>query len=303
VSISCSNISHQFTLQLEKKALEESLGKSWKSTPEELKREASNKKNTKAGKDLFSCTIKIAGNDCARGHDHQAARLASYASLDKHQHAGRIAHGTETETFDEKIAREAVQQRAQSKSTISEEATSVPADATLTLVVQSLAYATTEESLKAAFERYGEVKRVNILKKDDGTSKGTGFVDFTKLEHAAKALDAMQGVELDRRTLKVKFKGDKGAGGSSKGCFSCGQEGHISRDCPSKASNQGGGGGGYDAGQDQSTGAGWAGTDFDTTSGNNWEVAGETTTQESTGGWYTAGDEATQSSAVVNQQW
>lgn len=107
------------------------------------------------------------------------------------------------------MRREGKQQDTQPKNTMSREGTAWPADATLTLVVQSMAYTTTEEDLKAAFEKYGAVKRVNVLKKEDGLSKGTAFADFTKLEHAAKAFSAMQGVELDGRALKIKFKGDR----------------------------------------------------------------------------------------------
>jgi RNA recognition motif-containing protein len=189
-----------------------------------------------------------------------------------------------------------------SKSTLSEEAMPVPSEATMTLVVQSLAYVTTEETLKTAFEKYGEVKRANILKKDDGTSKGTGFVDFTKLVHSAKALNAMQGAEIDGRALKVKFKGEKSTGGS-KGCFSYGQEGHISRGCPSKESNHGGGGSGYDASRGQSTEAGRAAVDVDTAGGNGWAGARDAITQESTGQWDTLGFEPTQSSKIGNDQW
>ena len=292
VPISCSSINHQLKVHLEKKALEELLGASWKATPVERKREEGSKNQAK---DHFVCTMKMAGNDCTRGHDHQAARLESYALLQKHQHSGRILRGTETETFDEKMAREAEQKTIQAKSTLTNETMPVPSEATLTLVVQNLAYATTEESLKSAFEQYGDVKRVNILKKEDGTSKGTGFVDFTKLEHAAKALNAMQAIQIDGRALKVKFKSDKATGGS-KGCFSCGQDGHISRDCPSKGPGQGGGSD-YDAGRVQCAEAGWADVGVDTAGGNGW--AGE----ESKGQWDTPDFEPTQNATVTNEQW
>jgi hypothetical protein len=284
------------------------LGKSWK-TPDELKKEERNKKKAKGERDRFTCTNLLARNECPRGHDHQAARLASYALLQKHQHTGRIVRGSETETFDEKMAREAEQHRGtRSKSTISEEETLVPEGATLTLVVQNLAYVTTEEDLKAAFEQYGDVRRAKILEKD-GTPTGTSFVDFTKLEHSTRALNAMQGAKLDGRPLRVKFKGDKadGAGGSSRACHSCGQEGHFSRECPSKESNQGGSSracyscGEEGGGQFQSIGEGGTATEGETATGSRSGGAGETTTQ---GDWDAASNNATLSSSqVVNQQW
>jgi RNA recognition motif-containing protein len=213
--------------------------------------------------------------------------------LPKHQHAGRIVHGIETETFDEKMAREVeLLQDTQSNTMLGEDAP-LPADATSTLVVQSLAYATTEEDLKAAFEKYGDVKRVKILTKEDGSSKGTGFVDFTKLEHAAKGLNAMQGIELNGRALKVKFKEDRGDGQSKGGGFSCGQEGHISRDCPSKDSSQGGGRGANDDSQVQTIGDGWDTTGGETAGGHEWASGGDIATEESTSGWGNAGNDAT----------
>jgi RNA recognition motif-containing protein len=223
--------------------------------------------------------------------------------LPKHQHAGRIVHGIETLTFDEKMAREVELLQGAQLNTMSGKDAPLPAGATSALVVQSLAYATTEEDLKAAFEKYGDVKRVKILTKDDGSSKGTGFVNFTKPEHAAKGLNAMQGIELNGRALKVKFKEDRGdgqsKGGGSRACFSCGQEGHISRNCPSKDSSQGGGSGtNDDNSQVQTVGNGWDTTGGKTAGGHEWASGGgDIATQELTNGWGNAGNDATANSS------
>ena len=294
--ISCSSVNRQYTIDLEKKALDESPGTSWRPTTAELKKEEGSKKKGKPAKNRFTCSFKVNG-DCQRGHDHQASRLASYALLPKHQRAGRISHGLETETFDEKIARKVERLQGTQSNTMPAEDDALPAGATLTLVVQSLAYTTTEEDVKAAFEKYGDVKRAKILTKDDGSSKGIGFVDFFKLEHAAKALNAMQGMELNGRALKVKFKEDRsggqGKGGGSRACFSCGQEGHISRDCPSNDSSKDGGRGANDDSQVQTIGDGWDTTGGQVTGENEWASSGDIVTQEPANGWGNVGNDAT----------
>ena len=197
------------------------------------------------------------------------------------------------------MAREAEVLGTPSKNSKNGKATPLPADANATLVVQSMAYSTTEENLKAAFEKYGAIKRVNVLMKDDGTAKGTGFVDFNDVENAVTAHDEMQGAKLDGRTIRVKFKGDQGksqggGGGGPRACYTCSQEGHLSRDCPTKDSNQGGTNNGYENNQVQTFGEGWGDAGGETTGGDEWANAGATTVREPTTDWNAACNDAEQ---------
>ena len=298
VAISCSNVNRQFAVLNETHVAENPVRASWEATVTETKKEEKNKKKGKVAKDRFTCSLRLA-DDCQRGHDYQAARTASYGLLQKHQHAGRILHGLETETFDEKVTREARIQAVPSKDSKSGKGMPLPSDANPTLVVKGMAYATTEEDLKGAFETYGNIKRVNVLKKD-GVSKGTGFVDFNDVEHAAAAHEGMQGASLNGRTIRVKFKGDQGngqGGGGSRACYTCNQEGHMSRDCPTKGSNQAGGSDNYDNGQVQSLGEAWGDGGGNSTAGGDWANSGGASAQESTNDWNTGdtgGNDTTQ---------
>ena len=72
------------------------------------------------------------------------------------------------------------------------------------LFVGSLSWGTTNDSLRAAFEEHGEVTdAVVVTDRETGRSRGFGFVTFASPNDARKALEAMNGAELDGRRLNV----------------------------------------------------------------------------------------------------
>ena len=72
------------------------------------------------------------------------------------------------------------------------------------LFVGSLAWATTSEALRAAFEKAGKVKEANVvMDKMSGRSRGFGFVEMESDEDAKKAIDTLNGTDLDGRKIFV----------------------------------------------------------------------------------------------------
>ena len=72
------------------------------------------------------------------------------------------------------------------------------------LFIGSLAYATTDDSLKAFFETIGEVTSARVVTdRETGRSKGFGFVEFADEANNQKAIDELNGKELDGRTITV----------------------------------------------------------------------------------------------------
>ena len=68
----------------------------------------------------------------------------------------------------------------------------------------NLNWQTTEEGLQAAFEEFGEVASVTIIKdRYTGQSRGFGFVEMPDDEQAQAAISALNGKELDGRPLKT----------------------------------------------------------------------------------------------------
>lgn len=72
------------------------------------------------------------------------------------------------------------------------------------LFVGGISWDTTEDGLKAFFEQVGEVEEVVIIKdRATGRSKGFGFVTMKNAEDAAKAIEELNGKELDGRQVAV----------------------------------------------------------------------------------------------------
>jgi len=63
-----------------------------------------------------------------------------------------------------------------------------------------------EEDVRRLFAAYGKVDRVNLIRdRDSGQLRGFGFVEMSSEAEAAEAVDLVNGVELDGRTLTVKI--------------------------------------------------------------------------------------------------
>jgi cold-inducible RNA-binding protein len=81
------------------------------------------------------------------------------------------------------------------------------------LFVGGLAWTTDSEALRAAFQAHGEVVEAKVITdRETGRSRGFGFVTYATEAEAKKAL-AMNGAELDGRTLRVDLANESSRGG------------------------------------------------------------------------------------------
>jgi RNA recognition motif-containing protein len=91
----------------------------------------------------------------------------------------------------------------------------------MNIYVGNLSYEVTETDLKRAFEPFGQVDSVNIIKdKFSGQSKGFGFVEMPARDAAQAAINDLNGTELKGRTLKVneaRPRSESGRGGGRRG--------------------------------------------------------------------------------------
>ena len=70
--------------------------------------------------------------------------------------------------------------------------------------VGNLNFDTTEDRLRELFQGYGEVTRVNIITdRDTGRPRGFAFVELATDEAANAAIAALEGQQVDGRTLRV----------------------------------------------------------------------------------------------------
>ena len=78
------------------------------------------------------------------------------------------------------------------------------------IYVGNLNYDTEEVTLRELFQEHGTVSSINIITdRYTGLSKGFGFVEMGTAEEAQAAVSALDGKEVDGRTLKVNEAHDK----------------------------------------------------------------------------------------------
>jgi len=71
------------------------------------------------------------------------------------------------------------------------------------IYVGNLSYDSTEQGIRKLFEQYGEVLSVKMIEdRDTGRPRGFGFVEMDA-SGASAAVQALNGTDLDGRTLKV----------------------------------------------------------------------------------------------------
>jgi RNA recognition motif-containing protein len=78
------------------------------------------------------------------------------------------------------------------------------------LFIGNIEWGTTEDDLKELFGKYGDIEEAIIIKdRMSGRSKGFGFVTFANEEDADKAMEALNGYELNGRKLVVNEARDR----------------------------------------------------------------------------------------------
>ncbi len=74
----------------------------------------------------------------------------------------------------------------------------------MNIYVGNLSHEATEDDLRQAFEAFGQVESVNIIKdRFSGESRGFGFVEIASKQEAQKAIEEMNGKDLAGRAVNV----------------------------------------------------------------------------------------------------
>jgi cold-inducible RNA-binding protein len=88
------------------------------------------------------------------------------------------------------------------------------------LYVGNLSFNTNEQDLEQVFAEVGTVESTNIIEdRDTGRSRGFGFVEMSSEEEAQKAIEELDGKDVDGRQLKVneaKPRENRASGGGSR---------------------------------------------------------------------------------------
>ena len=89
------------------------------------------------------------------------------------------------------------------------------------LYIGNLPYSVNDSALQELFSQVGEVVSAKVvIDRDSGRSKGFGFVEFANSDDAGKAVETLDGHEIDGRRIKVAEahpQDSQGGGGGGRG--------------------------------------------------------------------------------------
>ena len=86
------------------------------------------------------------------------------------------------------------------------------------IFVGNLDFAATDSSVRAMFEPYGSVERVNLVTdRDTGRPRGFAFVEMRNAEEADRAIAGLNGADFEGRALNVNEARPKPQGGGGRG--------------------------------------------------------------------------------------
>lgn len=86
------------------------------------------------------------------------------------------------------------------------------------IFVGNLSYDVSQDQLHNAFSAYGSVDKVNIITdRDSGQPRGFAFVEMSDAQQASDAINALNGAELNGRSMNVNEARPREAGGGNRG--------------------------------------------------------------------------------------
>jgi len=129
-----------------------------------------------------------------------------------------------------------------------EEGVVAPVQTCKTLRAWNLWFSSTEETLRGAFGRYGELERFEMLfERDTKKFRGVVIATYKKASDAGRALKEMEGTRIDNRNVFLEASERKKRGSMGKGesryflldktlfCRRCHEVGHTMKFCPNPA--------------------------------------------------------------------
>lgn len=87
------------------------------------------------------------------------------------------------------------------------------------LYVGNLPFSATDDAVRALFSKHGTVEKVALITdRETGRPRGFGFVEMSNAD-ASRAMQALNGADMDGRALKVNEAQDRerSGGGGSRG--------------------------------------------------------------------------------------